>query len=188
VQRRSASGLLIAPAALSGEAQPNGAWVSYTTGLDETTRDLLDYRGRVWQQVNPMGDEEEWDLDSAGDPIEYQDPDGYLTTYTYDDNGNLTETEYPNGTSTEAEYDSTFSQLIYSKDADGNVTTYSLNAYGDVTAMVDLLGTTTYTYGTGAEIGLVVSSTDPLGRVTNTTYDSDRRVSTALLQPRLLGC
>ncbi|MEE8519568.1 MAG: DUF6531 domain-containing protein [Dehalococcoidia bacterium] len=82
------------------------------------------------------------------------------TVYTYDDAGNLTKTELPNGASTDFGYD-TAGRLtsVVNKNTGGTISsfTYTLDAAGNRTQMVDLSGTHTYDY-------------DDLYRLTEVTY------------------
>jgi RHS repeat-associated protein len=163
----------------SGEAIPDQPYAETTTALSETTYSLLDANGRIWQRIRPDGSGEDWDRNESGDPLIYQDPDGYLTTYSYDGAGDTAEVDSPDGSTVYYAYDGTFHQMITMEDGDENVTTYSLNSTGDVISMTDPeLKTTTYSWSAG----LLLSTTDPLLRTTYTSYDGYRR-PTALVPP-----
>lgn len=130
------------------------------------------------------------------------DPNGHVTTNTFDPNGNLTSTTDPLGRSKSFAYDS-FGNVIWASDAIGNVTTFSYDAHGnlltrdatlaetgdtvqtkyayegaagDVSAVTDPNGhTETFEYDAA---GNRTSATDPTGRPTTAAYDVlGRRIS-----------
>ena len=71
------------------------------------------------------------------------------TVYTYDNAGNLTKTDLPNGAFTDFGYDiADRLTSVVNKDAGGTISsfTYSLDANGNRTQMVDLSGTHAYDY------------------------------------------
>ena len=170
--------LITAPHALSVNSTVliDAAPLATTTdAANATTTVELDYFGRLLAQKNPDGSVEQWELNSNGDPTQYTDPNGFTTTYYTDSVDDLVATDYPDDSSTGAYYDPTFHVMITSDDGDGNYTDYYLNTMGDVTMMVDPLGTTTYDWGTGSQVGELLSTTDPDGDTTTYVYDSDRR-------------
>jgi RHS repeat-associated protein len=155
-----------------------------------------------------------WTRDERGLPTSMTDPDGTVTNYSYDQDGQLTITTGPPVTTqvygsqpvtarpvTTTGYD-TFGDKAETEDPNGNVTTYSYDADGrqvsqtlppytppggsspitavdttaydgdgNVTSTTDgLSNTTTYGYD---QRGNQVTATDPARNVTTTAYDPD---------------
>ena len=109
------------------------------------------------------------------------DPDGGVTTNSYDDNGNLLSTTHPAGNITSYTYnplnevltstDATGVKTTNTYDADGNLLSTSkplLNANGAVQSTA----TTRYTFGDPNNPGLPTSVEDPDGKVTTYSYDT----------------
>ncbi|WP_166671919.1 PKD domain-containing protein [Methylosinus sp. sav-2] len=72
-------------------------------------------------------------------------------------------------------YEPTHDKLIQKTDPEGNVTKWSYDANGNMTAMTDALsGVTAYTYDAR---GLALTKTDPLGRVTSYAYNTSGNLS-----------
>ncbi|MHB1036579.1 MAG: golvesin C-terminal-like domain-containing protein [Pirellulales bacterium] len=131
----------------------------------------------------------ERDADGRVTKMTQPDPDGpsgpqsaRVTQYEYDSRGNLTKSTYPDGTEETWEYDTTWNAVTEHVDAAGRTTTYQIDEdTGNVISMtrVDSVQgnvTTSYTYtdGTGQYTdlpqGLLLTETDPLGRVTQYDY------------------
>jgi RHS repeat-associated protein len=91
------------------------------------------------------------------------------TSYTYDDAGNVLSASYPNGVTATYTYDDA-GRLTSVVNSQGETTlssyTYTLDAVGNRTQMVDLSGTHSYEY-------------DDLYRLTEVTYPNDDEVSYA---------
>ncbi|GAA4835124.1 RHS repeat-associated core domain-containing protein [Luteimicrobium xylanilyticum] len=117
------------------------------------------------------------------------DPDGNATTYTYDDQGNVTSASDAAGFATSYAYD-THGDLLQSTDANGTQTTLTYNDAGQVTSTAvarpeqsaevsdgnptdPSIRTTHDTYADAAHPGLPTSSTDARGKTTTYTYDAD---------------
>jgi RHS repeat-associated protein len=105
------------------------------------------------------------------------DPNGNVTSYTYDQAGNtLTETD-PLGNTTSSTYNSLNEPLTVSNPV-GTTTTYTYDANGNLlSTSTPLAGTdssrvTTYSYGDSSAPGLPSSMTNPDGDTTTYTYDS----------------
>jgi RHS repeat-associated protein len=142
-------------------------------GLGNPTASTLDLDGRVLERDRADDTVETWDRNDHGDAMVYQDPLGWLTSYYYDNAGDVTSLLQPDGTTPWFTYDAQFHRLLQSADGNGNVTTYTLNATGDTTSKTDPLGNTTvYTWANG----LLLSTTDPLGNTTTYSYDGNRRL------------
>src|SRR5262249_34955432 len=65
-------------------------------------------------------------------------------------------------------------------DGDGNVTSYTHDAFGNVLTVTDAQGTTTYTYD---QAGNLFSATDALNRRIDYVYDGNRLMSEARHNP-----
>lgn len=103
------------------------------------------------------------------------DPNGNTTSNTYDNHGNLLTTTDSLGNTTTYTYNS-FDEVASKTDPLGTVTTYSYDASGNLLSKSTALAaggnsTWSYTYGTGATAGDVVSATNPDGKVTSYGYD-----------------
>ncbi len=105
--------------------------------------------------------------------ISKTDPQGNVTSYSYDANHNLIAKDEPGiGTSTFA-YDVS-GNMISSTDVTGNPTTYTYNGFGQVTSTTSTSGeTTTYTYD---EQGNLIKITDPVGSSNTFEYDNRGRL------------
>ncbi len=153
-----------------------GFTTSATDALGQTTLYERDSAGRITRITEP-------DPDGAGSLGQI------ITEYQYDGKGNLIEATYAVGTADEAseswEYDATWNVVDRHVDELGHITTYVIAAgTGLVTSMTQVVGsegggddvTTSYTYtdGTGTyaalPVGLLLTETDPLGRVTQYAY------------------
>lgn len=97
------------------------------------------------------------------------DPQGGVTSYTYDSNGNRIANTYPDGTTTAAAYDNT-GNMLTSTDALKQTTTYMYNSFGQVLSVTDPAGNTS-SYAYDAK-GNMTSSTDPSGATTGYDYDT----------------
>jgi RHS repeat-associated protein len=116
--------------------------------------------------------------DTYGDEAETSDPDGNVTTYAYNQDGQQVSETGPsytppgssapvNGTTTTA-YNS-LGEDTSETDPLGSTTTYGYDQLGDQTSEVDPGGgTTTYTYDTAGD---QTSVTDPTGAQTQATYN-----------------
>src|SRR5262249_44895364 len=80
-----------------GTTVPGPAWASITDGNSHTTKDLLDARGRLLQEVLPLGETTTYQLDAAGNPVKIIDPMGYVTLNTFDGFNNLLTSKHPDG-------------------------------------------------------------------------------------------
>lgn len=97
------------------------------------------------------------------------DPQGGVTSYTYDVAGNRTSTINPDGTTTTSTYDGA-GNMLTSTDALGQTTSYSYNDYGQVTSITDSQGgTTTYAYDVK---GNMTSLTEATGAATTYAFDA----------------
>jgi RHS repeat-associated protein len=103
------------------------------------------------------------------------DPDGNVTTHTYDAHGNLTSTTNPLGRTTSYYYDS-LDDLVYVIDPRSTPTSYTYDSSGNLLSKSAYLtetgqeAKTTYEYG--AAPGVITAITDPDGHTTTYTYDN----------------
>ena len=113
-------------------------------------------------------------------PLSSTDQYGNITSYEYDDNGNLTKTTYPDGSTETATYDEDTNDVLTSTDRNGLVTenTYSNGLLTQVKTGGFVTATYTYypeaTYGID---GLVEWETDAHGNITEYEYDTKGNVT-----------
>lgn len=113
-------------------------------------------------------------------PLSSKDQYGNVTSYEYDENGNLTKTIYPDGSTETATYDEETNDVLTSMDRNGLLTenTYAdgllteVKTGGLVTATYSYYPETTY----GIE-GLVKRETDAHGNITEYEYDTKGNVT-----------
>lgn len=111
------------------------------------------------------------------------DPNGNVTTRTFDGNGNLASTTDPLGNTTFYSYDS-LDDLTSQQSPAGETTSYAYDGSGNLLTVTDPMGNvTTYAYDDASHPGDVTSVTDQDGRVTTYTYDSDGDRASAVVQP-----
>jgi RHS repeat-associated protein len=103
------------------------------------------------------------------------DPNGHVTTKTYDGSGNLLTSTDALGRETRYTYNS-FNEVLTATDPLEVATTNTYDARGNLIARSTPIGlstaTTTYTYGDSAHPGDVTSMTDPNGHTSTYTYDA----------------
>jgi RHS repeat-associated protein len=134
-----------------------------------------DAYGDVTSLTNPDGDVTSATYDDLGNELSSTDARGYTTDYTYDADNELTEVTLPNSDTESYTYDGDGNKLTY-VDARGKTTDYTYDALDRLTSVEDPNGhTTSYTYdGDGNQ----TSVTDADGDTTNYTYDADDRLVT----------
>jgi len=107
---------------------------------------------------------------------------GNRWTYTYNNDGYLTQTAAPDGSTTSYTYDPSTLEISSKTDANGHTTSYIYNSQGDLIQTTDALGhVTTYTYD--STYNMMTSMTDPRGRVTTYTIDPSSGNQTAETDP-----
>lgn len=103
------------------------------------------------------------------------DPNGNVTTNTYDLRGDLLRTTDPLGNVTKFTYNAQGDRLT-ATDPLGTTTTYAYDANGNLlsrsTPIAGGTATWTFTYGTGPTAGDRLTSTDPDGKTTSYGYDA----------------
>jgi len=101
------------------------------------------------------------------------DPDGHVTTNTYDARGNLLSTTDPLGRTTSYTYNS-FGEVLTTTDPLGVTTTNTYDAHGNLLSSSTPVGsqtaTTTYTYGDASHPGDVTKLTNPDGHTWTYAY------------------
>ncbi|MCW3047290.1 MAG: Rhs family protein [Solirubrobacterales bacterium] len=160
----------------------------YQTGMTQTTSPAgnvtRDYysSGALWKQVKASGTPQAATITYAYDTTTLgttstTDPNGHVSTATFDSKGNQLTSTDPLGHKTSMTYDALNDQT--SKTDPNNVkTTLTYDTRGNLlTRQTPLVGTTqaetwTYTYGDAAHPGDVTAGQDPVGKVTNNVYDA----------------
>ncbi len=150
------------------QAREGADWVS-----KRHTEYAYDGEDRLWQTIYPDLSFDEYGYDPSGSIATYQDPrhDEPNVHYRYDLEGRLTRVEQFEGTGwavTEYGYD-TASNLVSVTDANGNVTIYGVDDFGQTyLTMSPVTGTTKLSYNAA---GRLVSSVDARGVMEAREYD-----------------
>jgi RHS repeat-associated protein len=151
-----------------------GTDTTKTTTFAEKDGGVWTYRydtqaGTLMSKTDPQGGVTSYTYDAAGNRLSTALPDGTTTTSTYDAAGNMTSTTDALGQTTSYTYNA-FGQVLTIKDPQGGVTSYTYDAAGNMTAMTDPAGATTqYQYDAR---GNVTKVTNPLGQATTFVYDA----------------
>ncbi|QEH32071.1 Putative deoxyribonuclease RhsC [Aquisphaera giovannonii] len=122
--------------------------------------------------------------DRRGFPVAAVDPLGRRTTYTFDDNGNVTSiyrlvSSSSGGSTYETEtiaYNDPYGIPTSITDFNGNTTTFTLDSHGNVTRRTD--PDTLHEDFTYNARGQVLTDTDRNGNTTSYSYDSNGRLTT----------
>jgi RHS repeat-associated protein len=151
-----------------------GTDTTKTTTFTEKDGGVWTYRydtqaGTLTSKTDPQGGITSYTYDAAGNRTATTLPDGSTTTSTYDVNGNMTSTTDALGQTTSYTYNS-FGQVLSITDPLGSATRYSYDATGNMNTMTDTMGATTqYQYDAK---GNVSNITNPLGQTTSFVYDA----------------
>jgi len=165
-----------------GYDQSTGQLNRITDASGASTGFVTDAQGYRIAETDALGRRTDYVNDDLGRVIEQRrtrtKADGMsetlVTLYTYDDNGNLTETEHADGSVTRSEYDSS-GNATAEIDALNRRTTREYNDRGEVAAIHYPDGTSeTKTYD---DNGNVLTQTDRAGRVTTFVYDAANRLT-----------
>jgi RHS repeat-associated protein len=146
------------------EQYRNGVLIARTTGYGTAEAATTQYSydpntlGLI-QTINPDGSMTSATFDSSGNMLTSVDALGNTTTYTYNSLDEPTSVETPDGVTTTNTYDS-----------DGNLTSVSTPLVGSSPAVS---ATTTYAYGSTSHPSLVTEMTNPDGNSWTYGYDSD---------------
>ncbi|MEV5610157.1 DUF6531 domain-containing protein, partial [Streptomyces sp. NPDC052225] len=139
-----------------------------TTAEGHTRRYLIDDRGQVVAETDPLGHVTRFTRDAQGRVLTRTDPLGHVTRHVYDESGNTVATVLPDGREITAEHDA-FGAVTRVRGADGSTTRHTYDARGNRTSTTSGPGLTTrYAYD---EAGRLTSVTDPLGHVTTVRCD-----------------
>lgn len=153
------------------QPSPLTAQAGYPTTTDTTQNTIFTEKdGGVWTY--------RYDT-QAGTLTGKTDPQGGVTSYTYDGNGNRTSTTLPDGSTTTSTYDAN-GDMTATTDAMGQTTSYTYNSFGQVLSITDSQGNSTgYTYDAA---GNMTAMTDAMGAITRYQYDARGNV-TKIINP-----
>lgn len=159
-----------------------GDVVSETNALGETTLHSYDQYGNELSRTDALGNTTSWTIDLYGNQLTETNALGEVTTSSYGErNVLLTQVDAAGITVIENGYDSRNGQLLSTKDALGNETTFSYDTYstgfGNLIGITDALGNVTSNVYHGVT-GEQLSTTDARGTVTTYTRDEMDRVLT----------
>lgn len=184
------------PGDITGVTDPSGRTTSYaydtygnrtdtTDGLDRRTHRVFNLDGWLTATTTPRG------------TVSGADPTRFTTQVAHDADGRITRIDAPAGQTTRFDYDAN-GNLVTATDAHGHPISYAYNAddeqtittraghqtevrydgAGRVSKQIDGLGKiTTFDYN---ELDQLVSTTDPLQRLTRRTYDPAGNLSTVV--------
>jgi RHS repeat-associated protein len=146
-----------------------GNLLSHTDGLGNTTSYAYDsVFNKLTSITDPLGKITTFTNDSRGNRLTQTDPNGSVTSYAYDQFGQLIQLTDPVGKTTLFSYDS-FGNVASVKDPLGNVVSLQYNANGRLMKTQDAFGRTTAITYDG--MGRILSQTNAQGGVTTLAYD-----------------
>ncbi len=160
---------------LSGTSANGGTEATTYTYLGEAEVQSTDAAGDVsivWYNAlglparvqDPLGGISSYLYDNNGNLVTYTDAAGDTYQYTYDQNGNLTQTVNPLGQTVQMTYDS-LSDLTSITDADNNTTQYNYSSAGNLLSI---------TYPDGTQQSFTY---DPLGNLSETIEQNGDPIS-----------
>lgn len=170
-----------------GQQDANGNQSSFAWNPSTQTATYTDARGNAWHDVyvnnvlisrsDPLGDTTTYGYDSNLDLLQVTDPNNHTTTMAYDNNGNLVSRELP-GKIESWTYDAMNDVTSYT-DGRGYTTSYGYDGAGNLTSVTGAnpnetgltAPVTLYGRDPGGS-GLLVSETDPRGKLTSFGYDT----------------
>ncbi|HXD31420.1 MAG TPA: DUF6531 domain-containing protein [Pyrinomonadaceae bacterium] len=126
--------------------------ITQTDPKNQTSNLTYDKLNRLLSTANPLGHLSSSSYDEVGNRIAQTDAKGQLTRYTYDSANRLSTITYQDN-----------STVQLTRDANGNVT-----------RMVDSMGTSNYVYD---ELNRVTSATDPFGKTIGYQYDENGNIT-----------
>lgn len=113
----------------------NAALVTATDAYGNTTKFYLDHHGLLAKVENPQGSTVRLAYDDRFNLTQITDPAGRTHQYAYDDTGNLLDSTDPLGNHTRFAYAGPFRRLSQLMDAKNNITRYSHDTNGNLTAI-----------------------------------------------------
>lgn len=139
-------------------------------GNGNLTRFKTDRRGEIVERLDAIGRVTRTERDADSNPLRSIRPDGSVATRTFDAHGNvLSQTEQANGATTTWTYDA-FDQVTSITDPRGHTTTFERDERGNLIRTVNPLGhVTTMEYNAQ---GLMTRRVDPNGLETVIEYDA----------------
>jgi RHS repeat-associated protein len=159
----------------------SGNTLTETDPLGNVKRFTYDARNLPLTITDALGNTTSISYDASGNPLTITDPTGRAFGSTFDGSGNRKTLAYPDGGTYHFTYDAA-GHLMHQEDALGHETDYTYDADGNElteTVLRTINGalrslTTTYAYDANNRL---TSTTDPLGGVSKTEYDTLGRVS-----------
>jgi RHS repeat-associated protein len=126
---------------------------------------------RTYKTTDALGNSTIEQKDEWGNVIRKVDEEGYEWRFTYNNQNKVLSITDPLGTVTRVEYDSygnKTKEIVATGTNEEAVTNYTYNQYNELTSMTKESATTAYAYN---HAGNVIEIRDPLGNVTNLTFD-----------------
>ena len=156
--------------------------INYSTGTETVkTTAFTEKDGGVWQytydtekgtlnqKIDPQGGMTVYSYDGNGNRLSTTGPDGATTSYSYDAQGNMISSSDALGQTTSYTYNS-FGQVTTVTDPQGNAARSEYDAKGNLTETTDAAGATTlYAYDAKGNMTKIIN---PLGQATTFSYDS----------------
>ncbi len=160
-----------------------GRMTTVTDAEGNVTRAGYDSNGNLTSVTDPNGNITTYTYDELNRLVSMEDPENNVWQYSYYRNGLLDRSIKPDGTGIKREYDelNRLTTVTY-RDAQNTIistVTYSYDANGNRTKMVDASGTTTFTYD---ELNRLTSVTDSFGQTVTYEYDGVGNI-TRLIYP-----
>jgi len=150
--------------------QSGGTYIQDASGRKITLN--FDLNGHIISAVDPAGKIFQYGYDTNGNLTSVTDPTGAVTNYIYDSIliHQIKQFTNANGHNTYYQYDEQGRCEMNWRDGNVNKTTLNYEA-NNTTVVTDSLGNSnTYVFNS---TGLLLSHTDPLGKVTQQTWDSN---------------
>ncbi len=143
---------------------------SMSDALGSTTTIWLDSRGQTAMIEDPLGNRSRMNYSAALDLTRVVGPTGLASQFIYDSAGNLIVSRDPMGYETAFGYGGRYNDLLWDRDARGNVTQYAYDDHGNVTRTTYMDGSfETYQYD---GVGNLIAWTNGRGETTTYTYNS----------------
>ena len=157
--------------------------LSVTNAYNKTSSYTWDGYGNKLTETDPYGNITHYAYEPSIHKVTSRtDANDNLTTFIYDDKGNLLEMKDPYNKTITMAYDS-YGQIVQSTDKNGNITAYEYNSTGGITKITRQMGSSpdpdvdlivTMQYNSSGNLSVL---TDPRGDSTTFDYDDlDRRI------------